>query len=226
MKKFALAVVTAVAFAGSAHAADLVLDPGLTAPVPMAQDWTGFYAGVFGGYGSGSVSYVSGGVTNSVPIGGFLGGGAAGYNQQWDHFVLGAEGDIAWSNLTGSKALGAGVTLHSNNGWQGTLRGRAGVVFDPVPVLFFATAGLAAGGLTTSATGIAGATPYSATQIGWTAGVGVEGKVTDQLSLKLEYAYTDLGTTTIPAGALAPGSLAVTSHPTFQSVKLGANWHF
>ncbi len=221
MRVFALAVAATLACAASAHAEDLMLDPTVATP---AQDWTGFYAGVIGGYGWGSVNYVVTGTTTNVPISGFLAGGTAGYNYQWNHFVLGAEADLAWNGIGGSKAV-VGGTLSSNIGWQATLRGRAGVTFDQVPALFYATAGLAGGGVRTSIN-VAGSKPYDATQIGWTAGVGVEGKVMDQLSLKLEYAYSDLGTVTIPAGALITGFPSGTSHVTAQTVKLGANWHF
>ncbi len=137
--------------------------------------------------------------------------------------MLGGEADLVWSGIGGSKA-GFGGTGKSNLNWQGSLRGRAGVTFDTVPVLLYATGGLAVGGVTTSITGATKS--YSATQLGWTAGVGVEGKIADQLTVKAEYDYTDLGTNKIPADAFGAGSPAGTNHVTDQTFKLGANWHF
>ena len=224
MKKFALAAATLVALSAPVAAASLMIDPALTSPAPMSTDWTGFYAGVVAGYGFGNTNYTLAGTTTGIPIGGALGGATAGYNQQFQQFVLGGEADFAWSGVTGSKVV-TGTKVASNLGWQGTIRGRAGVVFDPVPVMAYATAGLAVGGLTTTLD-TAGAKPYSGTQVGWTAGVGIEGKVSDQMTLKAEYAYADLGTATVPANSFLTGFPGGKSHVTEQTFKLGANWHF
>ena len=223
MKKFVLAAAALAALSAPAAAAGLLTDSGMMAPTSMADDWTGFYAGVVAGYGFGTSTYNFAGTTTDVGTSGFIGGVTGGYNQQFQQFVLGGEADLAWSGVTGTKTL-TGGSATSTIGWQSTVRGRAGVVFDPVPVMVYGTAGLALGGVSTSITG--GTKSYSATQAGWTAGVGVEGKVADQMTIKFEYAYTDLGTDNIPANAFGVTSPAATNHVTEQSLKLGANWHF
>ena len=54
---------------------------------------------------------------------------------------------------------------------------------------------------------------YSDTYIGWTVGGGVEAALTDQVSAKLEYAYSDFGSRTAPAGTLADGNANVADQP-------------
>ena len=142
--------------------------------------------------------------------GGFLGGGQIGYNWRltprfFDYdpqMVAGFETDIegvAGGGSTGQTGAFYGVTgFKSNNmlstlsasrslDFLGTARGRIGVLITPT-WLFYATAGLAYGGVNTSASifqNIAGPTPavatafgsggnYSGTRVGWTAGGGVE----------------------------------------------------
>jgi outer membrane immunogenic protein len=90
--------------------------------------------------------------------------------------------------------------------WFGTLRGRAG--FAVGGLFFYGTGGLAYGQV--SANGAAQITtraefqpeaslaPFIAwdtksTKIGWTAGAGIEGRLSQHWSLKVEYLYLDLG---------------------------------
>lgn len=150
-------------------------------------------------------------------------GGTLGYNMQMDNMVLGVEGDLSWANLSGSRSNGAGVVFQSNINWLGTLRGRLGIDLDPV--LLYATAGLAAGSLTTTLD-VPGATAYSATHVGFAVGAGAEAMVTEDVSLKAEYLYVDLGTRDIPTGSLFAGSTANTAHPTAHLFRVGANFHF
>lgn len=94
--------------------------------------------------------------------------------------------------------------------WFGTVRGRFG--YAAGPVLVYATGGLAygevnrsgnvAGQTTTVFTGtavfntFAGSYNASTTKTGWTAGAGVEGMISRNWSVKAEYLYMDLGSTT------------------------------
>ena len=206
--------VLALVMASSAHAADLIV-----APVEMsnAYDWSGFYAGVIGGYGWGNTAFTAGGVTTNIGTSGWLLGVDAGANAQWDMFVLGVEGDVAWSNIGAtSTALGASATTTLE--WLATLRGRAGVAVEQA--LIYATAGLAIGGVKTT-TVIPSS--FSSTHTGWTVGAGVEYAATETISLKAEYAYTDFGAVS-DGGALAGAAISI--HPTVHAVKVGANFHF
>ncbi len=226
MKALALAALALGLSMGAAHAADLIIPSAPMVDVASySQDWNGFYAGVVGGYGSGTTSYqaVAGGAPVNVGISGWLLGVTAGYNHQWNQFVLGVEGDIAWSNIGGSAAAGGGNTINSTVSWMGTLRGRAGVTFDQA--LIYVTAGLAAAGVNSSVTPLG--TSFASTHTGWTAGAGVEYAVTDDWSVKGEYTYTALSTVN-DGGALAGGvpANAINIAPSFHTVKVGANFHF
>src|SRR5215470_6775652 len=112
MRKLLLAGVTlaALGVAGSAVAADLPAEPvykGGPLIVPV-YDWTGFYAGISGGYSQGkaSNSYTMTGFapfTGSTQMKGGVFGGQAGFNWQANrNFVVGIEADLqgTWQNGT------------------------------------------------------------------------------------------------------------------------------
>jgi len=210
----------------SAQAADFVI-PDLPDLPDTTFDWTGFYAGLGLGYGFGQGASTFAGNTTTIPLDGVLLGGTVGWNYQVDSFVLGVEGDVFWNNQSGS-ATCVGAPALSCNGmidWNGSLRGRAGVAVDTA--LFYGTAGVAFAGATATVTPPAGGTTgtHSDNFVGWTAGAGAEFLVTDNLTAKVEYSYTDYGTRTAPAGTLAfggPTTIALTSH----AVKTGLNWSF
>jgi outer membrane immunogenic protein len=93
----------------------------------------------------------------------------------------------------------------------GTVRGRLGWLATPT-LLLYGTGGLAYGGVSLNTTTIvyndvfsfsnfplvlnpaSGAVNYSNTQVGWTAGGGLEWMFMPNLSAKVEYLYYDLGT--------------------------------
>lgn len=230
MRKLTFAVAMA-AIAPAANAADLIIaDP--MPPVIMTDagfDWSGFYAGLNAGHVSGraeSVGAVSG-VTTAPNVTGGLLGATAGVNAQFDSFVLGLEGDVAWTGATGSAACTANpaFTCTGNLDWLGTIKARAGFAIDQV--LLFATAGLAAGGATANITPAApGITnTFSGTMTGWTVGGGVEAAITDTISVKAEYGYVSLGGLQAPIGTLSSveaSNLSAAVHV----VKVGVNFHF
>ncbi|MCY1248138.1 Outer membrane protein beta-barrel domain protein [compost metagenome] len=72
-------------------------------------------------------------------------------------------------------------------GVNGSLRARVGV--DLNPVLLYGTAGLAVG----QAKGTVGGASDKNTMVGWTAGAGAETFVTDNITARVEYRYTDYG---------------------------------
>lgn len=230
MIKFSAAATAMLLAIGSANAADLVIiDPG--APVMMSDvgfDWSGVYAGVIAGYtgGHASSSGATSGVTTDIPFSGGLLGATAGYNAQLDGFVLGIEGDVAWSSASGTATCegNAAYDCEGNLDWLGTIRGRAGVAMDGV--LVFATAGFAAAGVTANINPDAPAidNTFSGTMTGWTVGGGVEAAVTDTISIKAEYNYLSLGHLQAPEGTLSGEAvdLSATSHV----IKAGVNFHF
>jgi outer membrane immunogenic protein len=175
-----------------AQAADIVEEVPVAPAVPMEEPplatWTGPYAGVALGWGFSGETEAPG---NSVDTDGFIGGGFAGYQWQNGMFVFGAEIDANYSNLRGSNA-----GLSSRSGFDGSLRARMGVaVMDNV--LIYGTAGGALQNL--RVTDVAGSD--SNTMVGWTAGAGVDVKMTEQLFGRVEYRYTDFGSKTFNTGS-------------------------
>ncbi len=115
-------------------------------------------------------------------------GRAIGYNLQAGSLVwsLEADGDYSWIKGSTTNTCGAGG-CETRNTWLGTARGRVGYAWNRW--LPYITAGAAFG--SEKAT-FAGASE-SKTQIGWTAGAGIEYAFLGSWSAKLEYLYADLG---------------------------------
>jgi outer membrane immunogenic protein len=246
MKRLLLATAASLAMFSAAQAADIV--------EPAAYDWTGPYVGLQGGYGWGendvSVDGSEGepaiqALVDSDPISfhdledgsigmdGFLGGLHAGYNWQSDSLVLGVEGDIEYADLSGDTDI-----LHADQGnfdqgdarqeidWLGSLRLRAGFAFDRA--LIYATGGLAVGGVEVSAfidqTDLDDSNKD--TQWGWTLGGGLEYAVTDEVSARIEYRYTDLGKSDVEAGGDDTPIDKLEFENRFHAVRAGLSWHF
>ncbi len=204
---------------GSAHAADLMMDPPIVDQpdyTPAAYDWTGFYAGVNAGYGSARVKSIYG----PVDPRGFAFGGDVGYNQQFGQFVLGAETDLQWTGMSGSITTPViSSKIKGNVDYYGTVRGRAGLSIDRF--MPYVTAGLSYGhgsGTTTTAPGY----KTSVGLVGWTAGIGAEYAVTDNISLRGEIDYHDYGNVTYYAGT----PVAETIHTSFGTARVGINFKF
>lgn len=172
-----------------AQAADLP-HPVYKAPAyvgPVAANWTGFYVGINGGYGFGKSDWDVPAVSTD-PSGG-LAGLTLGYNWQTGMWVWGFEGDIDWADIKGDATCGAG-TCTTKNDWLGTARLRVGYAGwnNWLPYL---TGGAAFGDVKAEST-VTGMSA-SNTQIGWTAGVGIEYAFRSNWSAKIEYLYADLG---------------------------------
>lgn len=132
---------------------------------------------------------------------------------------------------------GTTLTIDQSLQWFGTVRGRVGILATP-KVLFYGTGGLAFGEIKTTGrmtgfdgfgTPIASTGTSSTTRLGWTAGVGVEGKITQNWSAKLEYLYMDLGRFDAGTFTLAPTlpiSASVSSRFTDHILRVGINYQF
>ena len=231
MKRILIAGALALAAGGQALAADLPPGPPpprapatyVPVPVPVFT-WSGVYIGVNGGYAFGDSSWSDPilGSTGNFSTSGFLAGGTIGANYQWGQFVLGVEGDWDWSNLNGttySAAGSCGVGCETKSDWLGTARVRAGYAWDRV--LFYGTGGVAFGDLQAAAGGL----PFSSsTQVGWTAGGGVEYAFTPNLTAKVEYLYVDLGNQSCPFASCAGTATTVTL--TENVIRAGLNYKF
>jgi outer membrane immunogenic protein len=195
----AVSLVAIVAVTGPALAADLgpYRSPARQSSLPPVEysqpfSWSGMYLGVQLGYAGGNTEASSG------PSGGFnqaydyksegwLGGAHAGYNFQRGNLVYGIEADLEKSGQKGNGVGSLGFPHTSEVDWQGSLRGRLGLAFDRT--LVYGTAGWAFGDVKVDK----GFANYSDVRNGWTAGVGVEHMLTNNLSARIEYRYTDFG---------------------------------
>src|SRR5216684_607607 len=111
MKKFVLGAIGALAMVTSASAADLAARPYTKAPSIAAAmyDWSGFYIGANGGWGSSRKCW------DVVPVVGALlaegchdatggvAGGQVGYRFQSAGWVFGLEAQGDWADLKGSR---------------------------------------------------------------------------------------------------------------------------
>ena len=122
---------------------------------------------------------------------GFVGGAQGGYNFLLGPALVGGEVDFQGSTLTQSINGGAGpsfIGATSAIPWFSTFRARAGYPIGSV--MPYVTGGAVWGHQTLSGTdSVSG--PFNASNNfwTWTVGGGVEGRLSDQWSTKLEYLY-------------------------------------
>jgi outer membrane immunogenic protein len=227
MKRLGIMLSATLLLSGAAQAADLGWNSGASpiySPTPAAG-WTGFYAGINAGYDWGTLTRrptTGGAQTENNTSGGQI-GAQAGYNMDMGGFVLGGEADLQWANVSHTEDITGVGTFKSGIDFYGTVRGRAGMSFGQV--MPFVTAGFAAGRGTSSVTNGSGVTTsQSATHMGWTLGAGLEAQATENISIKAEYLYVDLGTQAyngLPAGV---GNIDVTQR--FSVIRAGLNYKF
>lgn len=228
--KLALAISTAALLAAS--------------PV-VAQDrtWTGAYAGIHAGYAWGDASTkdnakdgVRPGPFDYSPAGGF-GGGQIGYNLQVDRVVVGVEGDLSYLDLSGSGIIPSDSSSHQtltlDGGLYGDITARAGVLVTPATLVYI-KGGFAfyTGEAKQSSANPAYSQTGTDTFTGFVVGGGVEQKLTDALSLKVEFLHADFGSqegyqtnvsdTSSPIGYKFKNSTSLDA----DSVRIGLNWHF
>ncbi|WP_295848513.1 outer membrane beta-barrel protein [Tardiphaga sp.] len=227
MNRLSLATAAIVAFgaAGTASAADLGTRTytKASAPVEAGYNWSGFYAGVMGGYGWSDRVRLDGVTARSNDIKGGFGGGTIGYNWQTpgSAWVWGLEVDAAASGIKYSEALAPDLNFEDKLRAFGSVTGRVGVTAGAA--LFYAKGGYAWANNRVSFTvpGIVTASE-SKNLSGWTVGGGVEYMVAPSWSLKGEYMYADYGNGRYGDATSGYTSLGLTTH----TVKGGLNYHF
>jgi outer membrane immunogenic protein len=197
----------------------------------------------------------------SSKLNGGFGGVQAGYNWQLNpYFLAGLEADFQGSAIRGSAVnptflLGgafAQIQAEHKVTWFGTVRGRLG--FLPTDrLLIYGTGGFAYGRVEANsvltangsaaflfgfgfdciaATPICFAGNSTRTATGWTAGGGFEFALSQNISLKAEYLYVNLGTNDhalvalLIAPANPPASFIVSRKVDFSLARVGLNFRF
>ncbi len=198
-------------------------------------------------------------------LNGFFSGGQLGYNWQFaDRWVAGLEADLEGGGIRGGGggftgftpaavyppfAVATTVSFNRTLEYLGTVRGRLGYAITPT-MLFYATGGLAYGGISTSTTVRQSLTPSTFTsaaatsdffsnRFGWTVGGGVKSALTGELSAKLEFLYYNLGVANVAfphSGALINNAIvgagqvadAISSSTRFEGFvfRAGLNYRF
>ena len=185
--------------------------------------WTGPYVGLGGGLARHEAQFSdltglvgTAGNTLTTIRSGALAGGFAGYNWRHRSFVFGIEGDMNWVGASVRETTGAqnsfsisGVQNQDTN-WLATMRARGGIEVEST--LIYLTGGLAVAGVENSyarycppagfcSTGtpnsLSAAFSRRGTQVGWTAGLGVEHLVDSYWLVRAEARYTDLGRSSV-----------------------------
>ncbi|MEH2546502.1 outer membrane immunogenic protein [Bradyrhizobium sp. AZCC 2262] len=200
MKKFLLGTVALIAFAAPAAAADLAARPYVKAPptpIAVVYDWSGFYIGANGGWGSSRKCWDS--VAPALFIGGEgchdatggTAGGQIGYRWQTGTWVFGIEGQGNWADFRGSNAstLFLGSRNESKIDAFGLITGQVGWAANNV--LFYVKGGAAVTAdrfrIVDIPTGIVTGTTGDDTRWGGVVGVGLEYGFAPNWSAAIEY---------------------------------------
>lgn len=214
---------------GTAAAADLIVDDPEAIAAAADYDWSGAYAGLFGGGGNGEITLEEpSGLADPLDLaaGGWLAGVRAGFNAQAGVLVFGAEADLAktWIAGNGSATDGLNSLDYSYDlDWLGTVTGRVGYAADTL--LLYAKGGLAAGGVRSTLTPTAPlpapqAVSADAVATGWTVGLGTEFAFSENATAGIEYEFVSLGS------ELDYSAGTLDAQQDLHIVKLGVNYGF
>src|SRR5205809_221846 len=201
MKKFLLGLAGLVALAAPASAADLAARPYTKAPPMIAAlyDWSGFYVGANGGWGSShkcwdnfalGVFVASEGCHDAT---GGVAGAQVGYRWQTGAWVFGLEAQGDWADLKGSNAslVNLGFTNQSRIDAFGLFTGQVGYAWNNV--LWYVKGGAAVTDdrfrIYNTATGVLAATTTTTDGARWggVVGTGLEFGFSPNWSAAIEY---------------------------------------
>jgi outer membrane immunogenic protein len=201
----------------------------LAAHAQSGNTWEGPYAGVnLGGMWSSTSAAIGenntgGGFSGSGS--GFTGGAQAGYNWLLGQVVLGGEVDFQGSTETSTLIGGAGgspINATSAMPWYSTFRARVG--YPVGSVMPYLTGGAVWGHQTLSGYDPSAGGAFNASNNFWTYtfGAGVEGRIAQGWTAKLEYLW--IGT---PDTALSsPATTSINERSIGNVIRVGLNYHF
>lgn len=209
MKKLLLGIAGVIALVAPASAADLAARPYAKAPAMIAAvyDWSGFYIGANGGWGSSrkcwdnvtgaGVLIANEGCHNAT---GGVAGGQIGYRWQTGAFVFGVDGQGDWANLKGRNVSLStpAATNDSRINAFGLLTGQIGYAFDNVLLYVKGGGAITDDSFRSVATGtnVLATNIVSDTRWGGVVGAGLEFGFTPNWSAAIEYDHLFMGNRT------------------------------
>ncbi|CAN5526831.1 outer membrane beta-barrel protein [soil metagenome] len=209
MKKFLLATaaLATLGMATSASAADLAARTYTKAPPMIAAvyDWTGFYIGANGGYGSSRKCWDFRGTAAAPAVGptegchdadGGVAGGQIGYRWQSAAWVFGLEAQGDWADLKGSNVSLAFPTFTNRSKVEGLglFTGQIGYAWNNALLYVKGGAAVTADKYNYFLTGATvNSGTASETRWGATVGVGLEYGFTPNWSVGVEYDHLFMG---------------------------------
>ena len=231
MKKVLLSAVglCALGVAAPALAADMpvkAVPPPVVAPI---YNWSGFYIGANGGWGSSHNCWDF--VTLAGPVfsdgcrarsGGLL-GGQIGYRWQSNQFVFGLEAQGDWADLTNTRVSLLNPTLSTRvkTDGIGLFTGQLGWAWDAALLYVKGGAAVTSNRLDVLATATGtGLVSSSATRWGGTLGVGFEYGFTPNWSFGAEYNHLWMGTSNNSFTATGPVLVGVLNNRVRQDVDM------
>jgi len=174
-----------------------------------AYNWNGFYIGAYLGADWGDTNWnFADGTSIDLRFAGLLGGGEIGYNYQVGKWVFGVEGDIGWTNARGAQPCSSDFFLNCeiNGNWLSTATARIGYAYWDRLLAYVKGGAVIAqdraqvvcdtSSRPTIAFVVLDGCPSqgdSKTKAGWTVGWGTEFGLTQNVSVKSEMMYFDLG---------------------------------
>jgi high affinity Mn2+ porin len=244
-RRLATVVILALS-TGKALAGDILPTKAPPAPVaPAAYDWTGFYLGGNVGYAWGNSNWSTPGAAGSLGLaqqidtfdeaGSFFVGIQGGYNYMLpNRWLIGGEFDVSapsFQNLAGL-SVGGMTTFNSPVGSEtysdtvltsGTMRARIG--YAPNNWLFYATGGFAwSYNQLTLTNNVTSATDLPFLwRFGWAAGGGVEAPIAPHWTARVEYLYTDYGSSSV---LFANNGQRFSSDFSLSEVRAGVDYQF
>lgn len=217
MKKLLLGIAGVIALAAPASAADLAARPYAKAPAMIAAvyDWSGFYVGANGGWGSSRKCWDAQGVGGVFvsegchDASGAVAGGQLGYRWQAGSWVFGVEGQGDWADLKGRNisVIAPGFTNELTIGAFGLLTGQIGYAANNVLLYVKGGAAVTDDRFRSFVTGtnVLASNTVSDTRWGAAVGAGLEFGFTPNWSAAIEYDHLFMGNRTYnfvtPAGA-------------------------
>jgi len=203
-----------------------------------AEEWSGCYAGIDGGYGSARISGVdilaNSAIGSANSTGGAI-GGHAGCDQQTGNWVLGAQVSADKTFLSGShlfiNGTGPSNRVTYKVDFLAAVTGRLGYVVQPDMLAYLRAGGSMARTSYTDADpaplfGIPYTGSVKATRYGWLIGAGLERKIDSNLSAYVEYDYMNFGKKTLTINYSDGLTFSYSFRQELNYFGLGVNYRF